>query len=299
MTNLLEQLLSPKAVDSKPARFSLRIDGAPKTGKTSLALTASAHCPHPSKWDARTPVQLRDLVWLGFEENCLLYAQKRGIAVPNFLDWSGASLTVSDLIPAIKGLPGAMKQYRANGCTTIVVDTLSAFESMLIRDVIHTPDFARDMDRVRAWGRVNELHDMLFDKLRETEMNFIGLVHLDVNQPFGEEGGNSAAAEALKRQAEKAHDRVEASSVAGISTAFRAAMRPKAAGRWARLSDGVLVTFAEEKIIRAGQKQLQYRFAASPNNDYAAGGRWDLQGTQEPYLRPHIEHIYKNTKASN
>lgn len=290
--SLLEQLLSPSGVDDKPPRYSVRIDGAPKTGKTTLALTASKFCPPQSEWNPAKPVELSDLVWIGFEENCLLYAQRRGLKVPNFLDWSGASLTYRDLAPAIKSLPGAMKQYRDNGCTTIVVDTLSAFESMLIRDIVVEPDYAKDMDRVRAYGRVNDAHDMLFDKLRETGMNFIGLVHLNVNQPFGEDGGNSAAAEAMKRQAEKTHDKVGAASVAGLSTAFIPAMRPKAAGRWARLTDGVLVTFAEQRTVRAGQKELKYLFTSSPSNDYAAGGRWDLRGDQEPYLRPHIEKIY-------
>jgi hypothetical protein len=291
--SLLESLLSPKKVEAAPPRFSIRIDGAPKTGKTTLALTASKQCPNPKEWDPKKPVDLQDLVWIGLEENCLLYAQRRGLRVPNFLDWSGAGLTWLDLEPAIKALPGAMKQYRDNGCTTIVVDTLSAFESMLIRDIVTTPDYQRDMDRVRAYGRVNDAHDLLFDKLRQTGMNFIGLVHLNVNQPFGEEGGNSAAAEAMKRQAEKIHDKVEAMSVAGISSAFIPAMRPKAAGRWARLTDGVLVTFAKERTIRAGQKELRYLFTSRPSDDYAAGGRWDLQGDQEPYLRPHLENIYK------
>lgn len=296
MTDLLQQLLSPKKVDTCPPRFSIRIDGAPKTGKTTLALTASAQCPPQKEWDPNKPVSLNDLVWLGFEENCLLYAQRRGLNVPNFLDWSGAELTVTDLLPAIKALPAAMRQYRDNGCTTIIVDTLSAFESMLIRDIVTTPDYDRDMDRVRAYGRVNDAHDMLFDKLRETGMNFIGLVHLNVNQPFGEEGGNSPAAQAMQRQAEKTHDKVGVSSVAGVSTNFVAAMRPKAAGRWARLTDGVLVTFAKERTIRAGVKELKYQFTSSPSSDYAAGGRWDLKGEQEPYLRPHIKNIYGKGK---
>lgn len=291
--SLLEQLLSPKAVDEKPARFSVRIDGAPKTGKTTLALTASKQCPPPSEWDEKKPVELKDLVWIGLEENCLLYAQRRGLKVPNFLDWSGPELTWKSLEPAIKALPGAMKQYKDNGCTTVVVDTLSAFESLLLRDIVIEPDYQRDMDRVRAYGRVNDAHDLLFDKLRQTGMNFIGLVHLNVNQPFGEEGGNSAVAEAMKRQAEKTHDKVEAMSVAGVSSAFIPAMRPKAAGRWARLTDGVLVTFAKQRVVRAGQKELKYLFTSRPSDDYAAGGRWDLQGDQEPYLRPHLENIYK------
>ena len=290
--SLLEQLLSPKKQDDKPSRFSIRIDGAPKTGKTTLALTASQDCPPQKEWDAKKPVSLNDLVWIGFEENCLLYTQRRGITVPNFLDWSGASLTYRDLAPAIKALPAAMEQYKANGCKTIVIDTLSAFESMLIRDIVTEPDYAKDMDRVKAYGRVNDAHDMLFDKLRETGMNFIGLVHLNVNQPFGEEGGSSAAAEAMKRQAEKTHDKVQAMSVAGVSSAFIPAMRPKAAGRWARLTDGVLVTFAEQRTIRAGVKELKYLFTCSPSNDYAAGGRWDLKGDQEPFLRPHLKNIY-------
>lgn len=290
--SLLEQLLSPKKVSDKPARFSLRVDGAPKTGKTTLALTASKFCPPQKDWNAKSPTELKDLVWIGLEENCLLYTQRRGITVPNFLDWSGAGLTIRDLAPAIKGLPAAMEQYKANGCTTIVIDTLSAFESLLIRDLVTEPEYAKDMERVRAYGRVNDMHDMLFDKLRETGMNFIGLVHLNVNQPFGEEGGRTEAAEALKRQAEKAHDKVQAMSVAGVSSAFIPAMRPKAAGRWARLTDGVLVTFAQERVIRAGQKELKYLFTSSPSSDYAAGGRWDLKGDQEPYLRPHIETIY-------
>lgn len=290
--SLLEDLLSPKKVDAKPPRFSIRIDGPPKTGKTTLALTASKFCPPHKEWNPDKPTELGDLVWIGLEENCLLYAQRRGIRVPNFLDWSGAGLNIRDLIPAIKGLPAAMRQYRDNGCTTIVVDTLSAYESILIRDVIVEPDHQKDMDRIKAYGKVNDLHDMLFDKLRETEMNFIGLVHLNVNQPFGEDGGNSAAADAMKRQAQKQHDKVEAASVAGISSAFVPAMRPKAAGRWARLTDGVLVTFAEQRVVRAGVKELKYLFTSSPSNDYAAGGRWDLKGDQEPYLRPHLEKIY-------
>lgn len=291
--SLLEDLLSPKKVAESPPRFSIRIDGPPKTGKTSLALTASKQCPHPKDWDAAKPVELKDLVWIGLEENCLLYAQRRGITVPNFLDWSDANLTYDKLEPAIKGLPGAMKQYQANGCTTIVVDTLSAFESMLIRDIVTEPNYPKDMDRVRAYGRVNDAHDLLFDRLRMTGMNFIGLVHLNVNQPFGEEGGNSAVAEAMKRQAEKAHDKVSAASVAGLSSAFIPAMRPKAAGRWARLTDGVLVTFAKERVVRAGQKELRYLFTSTPSDDYAAGGRWNVNGDQEPYLRPHLENIYK------
>lgn len=290
--SLLEQLLSPKVVDDKPARFSLRIDGAPKTGKTTLALTASKQCPPHKEWDAKKPVSLDDLLWIGFEENCLLYTQRRGIHVPNFLDWSGAGLSYRDIAPAIKALPAAMEQYRKNGVTTIVVDTLSAFEAMLIRDYVTEPDYQKDMERVRAYGKVNDAHIMLFDKLRETGMNFIGLVHLNVNQPFGEDGGNSAAAEALKKQAEKTHDKVQASSVAGVSSAFIPAIRPKAAGHWARSADGVLVTFAEQRTIRAGQKELKYLFTCSPSTDYAAGGRWDLKGDQEPYLRPHLENIY-------
>lgn len=290
--SLLEQLLSPKKVSEKPARFSLRIDGPPKTGKTTLALTASADCPPQKEWDAKKPVSLNDLVWIGFEENCLLYAQRRGISVPNFLDWSGAELSYRDLAPAIKGLPAAMAQYKDNGCKTIVVDTLSAFESLLLKTIVYEPDYEKDMDRIKAYGRVNDAHDMLFDKLRETGMNFIGLVHLNVNQPFGEEGGNTPAAEKMKKAAEKTHDKVEAMSVGGVSSAFIPAMRPKAAGRWARLTDGVLVTFAEEKIVRAGVKELKYLFTSSPSTDYAAGGRWDLKGNQEPYLRPHIQNIY-------
>lgn len=297
MSELLQSLLSPKKVAEHPARFSIRIDGAPKTGKTTLALTASKQCPPLKDWNPDKPVSLDDLVWIGFEENCLLYAQRRGLRVSNFLDWSDASLSYRDLAPAIKALPSAMRQYRDNGCSTIVVDTLSAFESMLIREIVTEPDYEKDMDRVRAYGRVNDAHDLLFDKLRETGMNFIGLVHLNVNQPFGEEGGgNSPAAEAMRRAAEKAHDKVGAASVAGLSTSFIPAMRPKAAGRWARLTDGVLVTFAKERTIRAGVKELKYMFTSSPSSDYAAGGRWDLKGDQEPYLRPHIENIYSKGK---
>lgn len=290
--SLLEELLSAKDVKKKPPRFTLRIDGAPKTGKTSLALTASKKCPNPKEWDSSKPVSLDDIVWLGFEENCLLYAQRRGLVVPHFLDWSGAALTYRELLPAIKGLPEAMKRFRAKGATTVVVDTLSAFESMLIRDIITMPDYDSDMERVRAWGRVNDAHDLLFDMLRQTEMNFIGLVHLNVNQPFGEDGGRSALAEQMKKQAERKHDKVEAMSVGGLSTAFIPAMRPKAAGRWARLSDGVLVTKTLEQTVRAGQKELRYLFSASPSSEFAAGGRWNLQGDQEPYLRPHLEKIY-------
>lgn len=290
--SLLEQLLSPKPVAEQKPRFTIRIDGAPKTGKTTLALTASKFCPPQKDWDAKKPVSLDDIVWLGFEENCLLYAQRRGIRVPNFLDWSGSELSYRELAPAIKALPGAMAQYKANGCTTIVVDTLSSFDSLLLSTIVYEPAYEKDMDRIKAYGRVNEAHQMFFQKLQQTGMNIIGLVHLNVNQPFGEEGGNTPAAEKMKKAAEKTHDKVEAMSVGGVSSAFIPAIRPKAAGEWARSADEVLVTFAEEKVIRAGVKEMKYFFAASPSADYAAGGRWDLKGNQEPYLRPHINAIY-------
>lgn len=290
--SLLEQLLSPKKVTAKPPRFTIRIDGAPKTGKTTLALTASKDCPPQKDWNADKPKDLNDLVWIGFEENCLLYAERRGIRVPNFLDWSGAELSYREIAPAIKALPAAMEQYKNNGCTTIVVDTLSSFDSMLLSTIVYEPAYEKDMDRIKAYGRVNEAHQMFLAKLQQTGMNIIGLVHLNVNQPFGEDGGNTPAAEKMKKQAEKTHDKVEATSVGGVSSAFIPAIRQKAAGEWARTADEVLVTFADEKIVRAGVKEMKYLFAASPSSDYAAGGRWDLKGNQEPYLRPHIQSIY-------
>lgn len=284
----LEDLLKPK-VSEGPSRFSCRIDGQPKTGKTALALTASAQCPHPSKWDPKNPVDISDILWLQFEENCLMYPQQKGINVTNVFDWSDPNLTWKEIGAAIKALPGLTPQMKEKGIKTIVVDTLSALDSLLIRDLVDGPEYAKDSDRIKAYGLVNSAHDFLFDKLRATGLNFIGLVHLDAFQPWGEDGTNEKFAKAAENQVHK----VEAMNIGGIRADFTAAIRKKAAARWARLTDATLVTFAEEKAVRAGVKQVVYRFTQSPSAEFNAGGRWNLgTGDLEPYLYPHLKNMY-------
>lgn len=285
----LEDLLKP-STSSKPtsSRFSIRIDGMPKTGKSALALTASKDCPHPSKWDANKRVDVNDLLWLGFEENCLMYPQRKGINVVNVFDWSHPDLTWTDIKKAVKALPGLRQQFIDKGITTIVVDTLSTFNQLLLRDMVQRPDFARDKDKFAAYGEVNDAHDLLLDCLRATGLNFIGLVHLEVFQPWGEEGTNDA----FKKNAEKQIDKIEAMSIGGIRADFIPSMRPKAAGRWARLTDATLVTFAEERTVRAGVKELVYRFTQSADSEFNCGSRWALRGDMEPYLYPLLADIY-------
>lgn len=288
----LQALLQPKAATETVSRFSLRIDGQIKSGKTSLALTASAQVPHPTKWNSATPVAVNDILWVGFEENCLMYPMQRGINVANVIDWSRPDLTIADLIPAIKAFPGMAAQWKAAGIKTIVVDTLTRFNSMLVRDIVTNGDHKGDMERIRSYGRVDEMHYLLFDMLRATGMNFIGLVHLEAFQPFGEVGGKGEIGEAMKAAAEKAVDKVESMNAAGMRSDFIPDMRKKPAGHWARLCDGIIVTYAEEKVIRAGEKTVEYKFTQSPDSEFAAGGRWALKGPQEPFLRPHLVKIY-------
>lgn len=291
-TQLLASLLKPADKVERKKRFTLRIDGQVKTGKTNLALTASSEVRPIAEWSKDRPQTVNDLLWIGFEENCLMFAETRGVKVANILDWSSATLTYREIREAIMALPEAVEEYKKAGVTTIVVDSLSAFDDLLIRDLITMAGHTGDMARIRAYGLVNEAHMLLFDMLRKTELNIIGLVHLVEFAPFGEEGGNSQTAQAMKRQAEKQVDKVQASTVAGMRSDFIPAMRPKAAGRWARLSDGVIVTYAEEKVIRAGVTELQYRFVQSPTDGFAAGGRWDLKGPQLPCLYPVLKKLY-------
>lgn len=287
----LLQLLQPKKPEFK--NFILRIDGQPKSSKTTLAITTSRQCPPPAQWDAKKPVELTDIMWLSFEPNALMYPASRGVTVTNQLDWSDESWTLNDLVPAIKALPAAAEQYRAAGVTTIVVDTLSAFNRFLLREIIERPAYERDMDRIRAYGRVDEMHYLLFDSLRAMKMNIVGIVHLQAFAPFGEDGGNSASAMAMKAQAEKQVTKLEANQVAGMRTDYVPDMRPKPAGHWARLSDAVLVAKPRQVTVRAGVQELKYEFIAqTTDGEFSAGGRWALPPVQDGFLRPHIEARY-------
>jgi hypothetical protein len=285
----LEDLLKPTP-SNKDAfkRFSIRIDGMPKTGKTALALTASKECPHPSKWDPKNPVNVNDILWLGFEENCLMYPQRKGLNVVNVFDWSDPSLTWEDLKSAIKALPGLKQQFADKGITTIVVDTLSTFDSLLVRDLVNRPDHARAKDKMFAWGAVLDAQYLLLDCLRATGLNYIGLVHLQPFQPMGEDGTDDT----FKKAAAKQVDKIEAMSIGGIRSDFIPSMRAKAAGHWARMTDATIVTYAEERTVRAGVKQLVYRFAQSADSEFNCGTRWNLQGDQEPYLYPLLKDLY-------
>lgn len=284
----LEQLLQPQR-QSEVKRFSIRIDGMPKTGKTALALTSSSQCPHPKDWNTAKPVEISDILWLGFEENCLLYPNRRGITVRNLYDWSSPDLTWAQLKDAIKALPALRTQFEDQGIKTIVVDTLSTFNQILLRDCVQRPDFPREADRMKAHGLINDGHDLLLDSLRATGLNFIGLVHLEVFQPFGEDGTNDA----FKKNASKQIDKIEAMSLGGVRASFIPSMKPKAAARWARLTDATLVTFAEERAIRAGVKELVYKFTQSADSEFNCGSRWAIKGDQDQFLYPLLKDIYK------
>lgn len=289
---LLASLLSPSDKTSTKKRFTIRIDGQIKTGKTTLALTASKDVGPMREWSKQKPRECNDLLWIGFEENCLMFAEGRGITVKNLLDWSDPALTWAKLRPAVIAFAEACEEYKKAGVTTIVVDSLSAFDDMLIRDIVTMGGHESDMARIRAYGQVNEAHSLFFDMLRKTGLNIIGLVHLVEFAPFGEEGGNSQVAQQMARAAAKQVDRASAASVGGIRTKFVAAMRPKAASRWARLSDVVLATYTDKKIIRAGVTETVYYFREDSTNEFAAGGRWDLKGSQLPCLYPVLKNIY-------
>ena len=291
MNDRLQQLLQPKKPEFK--NFILRLDGQPKSSKTTLALTTSLQCPPPATWDAKKPTVLKDIMWMTFEPNALMYPASRGVTVANQLDWSDESLTLADLKPAIQALPAAAEQYRAQGVTTVVVDTLSAFNRFLLREIIERPTYEKDMDRIRAYGRVDEMHYLLFDSLRAMKMNIVGIVHLQAFQPFGEDGGNTPAALAMKAQAEKQTVKLEANQVAGMRTDYVPDIRPKPAGHWARLSDAVLVAKPRQVTVRAGVQEMKYEFIAqTTDGEFSAGGRWALPPINDGYLRPHIEAKY-------
>lgn len=221
-----------------------------------------------------------------------MFAETRGVKVKNFLNWAKPDLTYDKLRPAILALPEACEEYKKAGVTTIVVDSLSAFDDMLIRDQVTMGGHESDMARIRAYGAVNEAHMLFFDMLRKTGLNIIGLVHLIDTSIFGEEGGKSEVARQMQNQAQKKIDQIQAANVGGLRTDFSPAMRNKAASRWARLSDGVICTFVEDKIVRAGVSEMVYRFLMSPTKEYSSGGRWDLKGPQLPCLYPILKKLY-------
>lgn len=290
----IKELLKPKGAKETIGKYILRIDGKPKTSKTTMAVTASRFCPPPKEWDAAKPAVLSDMLWLQFEPGALEYPLTKGLQVPNVLDWSGFGITVQDIYPAIQALPDMAKEYRAAGVRTVVVDTLTSFNTLLLRDVVGAfPEGS--MDRIRSYGRVDEIHNLLFDSLRAMELNIIGIVHLKHFAPFGIEGGKSDSAQKMAAQAQKQVDKVEASTVGGLSANFIPDMRPGPAGRWGRLATQVLVSQPRRVTVRAGVQEIEYGFEALPSDDFGAGGRWDLKGFQPGYLRPILESKYPNT----
>lgn len=289
---LLASLLQPSDTAATKKRFTIRIDGQIKTGKTTLALTASKEIAPYKAWSKQNPQEINDVLWIGFEENCLMFAENKGVKVKNFLDWSSPQLTWGVLQQAVRALPQACEEYKKAGVTTIIVDSLSTFDDLLIRDLVTMGGHDSDMARIRAYGQVNEAHMVFFDMLRKTELNIIGLVHLVDEGLFGEQGGNSQIAQAMAKQAAKQIDKNSAATVGGARADFVPAMRPKAAARWARLSDGVLVCFVEDRVVRAGVKEPQYLFTQSPHKGFAAGGRLGLDGPQQPCLYPVLKNLY-------
>ena len=289
MSALLAELLSPKKQSYK--RYMMLISGMPKSGKTTLAATTSLQCPPPAQWNPAKPVALKDIMWLQFEPNATMYLNERGVEIPNILDWSDESLTYAQLKPAIDALPAAAKQYRDAGITTIVVDTLSTFNRLLLRDIIDRPTQG-DMERIRAYGDVDKQHYNLFDNLRATGLNIVALVHLQHFAPFGEEGGNSAAAAEFKKTAAKQVDKVTAGMVGGQRTDFVPDLRPKPAGHWTRMVDAALVAAPEKKIVSAGKFKMEYKFLSTGNSDFSAGSRWAIGDVCDGYLRPVIEAKY-------
>jgi len=294
----LKTALQPRKNTFK--RYKLEITGQPKTGKTTLAYTASAHCPPPVKWDPKNPVELPDMLGIQFEENSNMYLAEKGIVIPNMLDWSDPGITWKDLKPVIKALPAAAAQYKAQGITTVVVDTLSSFNRFLLREIIERPNYEKDMDRIKAYGIVDEAHYLLFDMLNEMGLNIIALVHLQAFTPFGEDGGGtSAMAQELKKQAAKQEVKLEANQVQGMRTSYIPNMRPKPAGHWAKLVDAVLVAKPEMKTIKAGEEKLVYKFITQTDGEFSAGGRWEIPPVNDGYLRPHIEARYVAVRNSN
>lgn len=285
----LAELLGTKPSNDTRGTYTIRIDGPIKAGKSTLALTASKECPHPSKWKAKTPVTLSDILWIQTEKNALEFARVSGINVEHMLDWSDPDLTVKELRPAIRALPEIAKQFRDKGIKTVVFDTLSTFNRRLIRDI---PDKLEGNERIRSYGEVMKCHMELFDALQSMRMNVIGLVHLVGAGIFGEEGGTSAVAQAMKAQAEKAIDKLEAMSAGGFRPDFKPAMYEKAAAEWGRHANAIIVMDPQIKVTGPGQKSVEYKFVASPGGEAAAASRWNVQGVQDAYLRPLLERFY-------
>ena len=286
----LQELLQPKPPSFK--RFILLVAGQPKTGKTTLAYTASLKCPPPKEWNVAKPVVLDDVMGIQFEPNSVMHLAEKGIQIPNMLDWSDENLTWKDLKPAIKALPQAAAQFKAAGITTLVVDTLSTFNRFLLRDIIDRGSFDSDMERIRAYGDVDAQHYLFFDALRATGLNIIALVHLQHFAPFGEDGGNSATAQAMKVAAAKQVDKVITNQVGGQRTDFIMDIRPRVGGHWVRLADVSLVAKPERVTVKAGETKLIYKFLSESTSDFSAGGRWVIPAISDSYLRPHIESRY-------
>jgi hypothetical protein len=213
-----------------------------------------------------------------------------GVTVKHVIDWSDSTLRIQELLPAIMALPQFAEELRAQGVKTVVWDTLSTTDQRLIRDITQAPGM-KDMERIRSYGDVDRVHMNIFDALHGMKMNVIGLVHL-VNVNFFNEEGAGKDGDAFKKQAEKQIDKLEALSVAGIRPDFRPAMRPKPAAEWGRLSNCVLAMEPSVEVVRAGVTAVKYSFTAEAGGDVAAGGRWNVKGLQDAYLRPWIEKFY-------
>lgn len=283
-----------KAAAPKFSNFIIRIDGQPKSGKTRLAYTVSKQHPHPSKLDVKAPVDITDTLSIQFERNSTLSLQEAGVNPTRVLDLSDPTLTLAEMTEIRRDLPKMAAEWKTQGVENIVVDTLSTLDRFLIRTIIDEPAHATDMDRIRAYGDVDKWHMAFFDALVQTRLNIVALVHLQQFSPFGEDGGNSPAALAMKAAAAKQVDKVTANQVGGIRTDFIPDMRKKPAGHWGRLSDAIIVSKPERVTVRAGVKEMRYQFLTEATDDFSAGGRLKLPAVvQDNFLYPILAKSYK------
>ena len=181
--------------DAQPVkRRIITLLGAPKTGKTVCAATASAH--YPDKVPAPKKTYLKDMVWLQFDTNGVESLRQFNV-YPYLIDLAGLT-ELKALQPAVQqALQEVKKGIAEGGIRWVVVDSVTVYNVILVNACrkIHGND-------KRATGalynQVLGLHMDLVMQLQELEANIVAICHTTVKNNFFADGDSDKA----RKQAE-------------------------------------------------------------------------------------------------
>lgn len=259
--------------------------GAPKSGKSVLACTASKDAPKPL--NPKTKTILSDILYLQLEPRGVSSAVALGLVPKHVIDLSAPEYLVPvnfeaqevsrkssndallDWTKVRPALLAAAKYAQANPeIKIVVIDNLSGFSDMAAAHFL-----ANSKDGFEAWAKVKQANEWIFNLFRMNRLLVVGLSHT----------------KALAQGSDE--NKLETKSVGGEVTQQVPAMPTGSAGFWAKATDATVVTL-RKKVKSAGGYDMKYSVAFTSSAKQAAGNRYNIVGEVEAHLRDIIKANY-------